>query len=88
MSQVVEVFGKYAVQIAGETKMFDTEAEASSAVVLAENEAEFQARAEAFCEGIGLKLTDDEGKANKAAVGKANVVKQFLAFEATLSEAE
>lgn len=85
-SNIVEVFGQFAVQIAGKTEMFPTEAEAKAAAVIAENEAEFQERASAFCAAIGMPVEDEEGKVNKAAVGKCNVIKQFLAFEATIEE--
>lgn len=78
--KVQEVFGQYAVEIDGKVELFNSEAEATSAAVLAANKAEFEARAQAFTDALGL-----EGKVAK---GKANVIVDFLAFEAGRSSTE
>lgn len=71
-SNIVEVFGKFAVELADGPQMFDTREEA----VLAETEflkgAEFRAKAAGYCQYKGL-----EGKNAK---GKTNVVVDFLSW--------
>ena len=79
-NNVQEVFGKFAVQIDGSVVMFDTQSEAETAAVLAEQSEEMQARADAYCAARNL-----EGKNAK---GKCNVILDFLAFEATASDDE
>jgi hypothetical protein len=78
MANVEKVFGKFAVEIEGEVKLFDNESEAATAAVMAEQSAEFEARAAAYTDAREL---DPEARMTK---GKANIIKDFLAFEATL----
>lgn len=72
---VQSVFDKFAVELDGKVVMFDTEAEAYNAAVMAQCDAEFTARADAFTAHMGLE--------GKNAAAKARIVKEFLAFEAT-----
>lgn len=78
MSNVQEVFGKFAVEIDGKVELFDNESEAATAVVMAEQSADFEARAAAYADAREL---DPEARMTK---GKKNIIKDFLAFEATL----
>lgn len=78
MANVEKVFGKFAVEIEGEVKLFDSELEAATAAVRAEQSAEFEARAAAY---IDAREFDPESRMTK---GKANIIIDFLAFEATL----
>jgi hypothetical protein len=71
---VQEVFGQFAVEIAGEVALFTTHAEAAQALSAHENAAEFTTRATAFTASKGL-----DGKTAKA---KINVIEAFLAWEA------
>jgi hypothetical protein len=80
MANVEKVFGKFAVEIEGEVKLFDNESEAATAAVMAEQSAEFEARAAAF---VAARELDPEGRMTK---NKVNVIKDFLAFEATLED--
>ena len=73
MNNVQEVFGQFATKINGNIKMFATEAEAVSAAVLEEREAEFVAKAVAFTEANEL-----EGKQAKT---QQNVIVAYLAWE-------
>jgi len=75
---VVEVFGKFAVETADGVVLFDSKAEAESVAVLAVNEAEFSRRAAAYCESRGLN------ERNTAA--KSRIIKDFMAFEAMVIE--
>jgi hypothetical protein len=80
MSEVQNVFGKFAVEINGEVKLFDNESEAKTAAIMAEQAADFESRAAAF---VAARELDPEGRMTK---NKVNVIKDFLAFEATLED--
>jgi len=73
-NNVVEVFGQFAVQVAGKTKMYDTRVEAETADVLERQGAGFVAKAKSFTQAIEL--------AGKQAKQQENVVVAFLAWEA------
>ena len=77
MVDVQKVFGKFAVEINGEVKLFDTESEARSAAVLINQEEAFNDRVNEYLKAKGLDLE------SKMAKGKANVIKDFLAYEAS-----
>ena len=77
MVNVQKVFGKHAVEINGEVKLFDTESEARSAAVMVNQDAAFTDRANKYLTAKGLDLE------SKMAKGKANVIKDFLAYEAS-----
>jgi len=77
---IVEVFGKFAAEIAGEVVMFDDKSAAETAVVMAEMEGEINDRAEAYCAARGL--------IDKNAAAKTRIISDFLAFEATLDPEE
>lgn len=76
MANVIEVFGQFATQVNGKTKMFATKGEAESAAVMEEKAGLFQEKATAYCVSRDL---DPESKMAKA---KMNVIIDFLAFEA------
>ena len=76
MANVIEVFGQFATQVNGKTKMFATKGEAESAAVMEEKAGLFQEKATAYCVSRDL---DPESKMAKA---KMNVIVDFLAFEA------
>ena len=76
MVNVIEVFGQFATQVNGKTKMFATRGEAESAAVMDEKVGVFQEKATAYCVSRNL---DPESKMAKA---KMNVIIDFLAFEA------
>lgn len=78
MENVQEVFGKFAVEIDGKVKLFDSRSEAETEAVLAEQSEQIEAKAIAYAEARELDL---EARMTK---GKMNVIKDFLAFEATL----
>lgn len=80
MNKVQEVFGKYAVEIKGSIVLFDTENEAISKAVLETQGAEFAERANTY---LVARELDPESKMAK---GRANVIKDFLAFEASQAE--
>lgn len=73
MTEVKEVFGKFAVEIEGEVKLFDDKGEAEAAAVMATNLEEMTSRADAYCDARGLE------KKNRA--GKTRIIIDFLAFE-------
>jgi hypothetical protein len=75
---VQEVFGKFAVEICGKVTLFDSRSEAETQAVLAEQSEQIEAKAVAYAEARELDL---EARMTK---GKMNVIKDFLAFEATL----
>lgn len=77
MSNVQEVFGKFAIEIDGKVTLFDSKSEAETAAVMIEQEADFEARADAY---IAARELDPAGRMTK---NKVNVIKDFLAFEAT-----
>ena len=81
MVNVQKVFGKHAVEINGEVKLFDTESEARSAAVLVNQEAAFDDRVNSYLKAKGLDLE------SKMAKGKSNVIKDFLAYEASFRAA-
>ena len=81
MVNVQKVFGKFAVEINGEVKLFDTESEARSAAVLVNQEAAFDDRVNSYLTAKGLDLE------SKMAKGKSNVIKDFLAYEASFRAA-
>lgn len=72
--EVVEVFGKFAINTGDGIQMFDTKEEANSAAFLLANEAEFSARAASYCDANNLTA--------KNAAAKTKIIKDFLAFEA------
>lgn len=73
-SNVQEIFGKFAVELEGGAKLFDTEAEAVAA------EIEFLKGAEVRDEAKGF--TDFKGLTGKSAKGKANVLTEYLLWVA------
>lgn len=73
MPEVKEVFGKFAVEIDGDVKLFDDKGVAEAEVVMATNLEDMTARATAYCEARGLE--------GKNAVGKTRIIIDFLAFE-------
>ena len=73
-NRVIEVFGKWAVEIDGKVELFTSEGDASTALAIWENEAEFTNRAAAYC-----KANNITGKNMK---GKINIIGSFLAWEA------
>ena len=75
-NNVQEVFGKFAVEVNGAIKLFDNEAEAITADVLATREAEFVSKAVAYTDSI-------ETTSDKQAKQIQNVVVAYLAHEAT-----
>ncbi len=77
MVSIQKVFGKFAVEINGEVKLFDTESEARSAAVLVNQEAAFDYRVNKYLTAKGLDLE------SKMAKGRSNVIKDFLAYEAS-----
>jgi hypothetical protein len=77
MNNVQEVFGKFAVEIDGKVTLFDTESEAKTAAIMLEQESDFEARANAY---ITARELDPTGRMTK---NRVNVIKDFLAFEAT-----
>jgi hypothetical protein len=78
MEKVQEVFGKFAIEIDGKVTLFDSRSEAETQAVLAEQSEQIEAKAVAYAEARELDL---EARMTK---GKMNVIKDFLAFEATL----
>ena len=78
--KVQEVFGKFAIMTEAGVVMFDTKSEAETSLAMVENEAEFTARAAAYCDARGLEA--------KNAAAKTKIVKDFLAYEASLPAAE
>jgi len=75
---VQEVFGQFAVEIAGAVKLYASEAEATKVAVLAEKEQEFYEEGVAFAASLGFNIDDE--KTGKTAKGKANVVIAYLAW--------
>jgi hypothetical protein len=73
MGKVQEVFGKFAVKVGDEVKMFDDSFEAEKALVMAVHQEEMEARAKAYIDARGLE--------GKNAVGKTRIVMDFMAFE-------
>jgi len=74
MSEIVEVFGKFAVEIEGEVQMYETHSEAEIAKNAFEHAEDFYNRGVGFCEAH-----DITGKNLK---GKVNIISAFLAWEA------
>lgn len=77
-SNVQEVFGKFAIMVDGQVVMCDTKSEAETKLAMLENEESFTARAAAYCDARGLEA--------KNAAAKTKIVKDFLAYEASLTE--
>ena len=73
---VVECFGKFAAQVNGKVKLFDTRGEAESAAILDAQEGNFVQQAEAYCRSRELDTT------SKMAKGRINVIVDFLAYSA------
>ena len=73
---VVECFGKFAAQVNGKVKLFDTRGEAESAAVLDAQEDAFIQQAEAYCLSRELDIK------SKMAKGRINVIVDFLAYSA------
>ena len=73
---VVECFGKFAAQVNGKVKLFDTKGEAESAAVLDAQEDAFVQQAEAYCLSRELDIK------SKMAKGRINVIIDFLAYSA------
>ena len=73
-TNVVEVFGQFAVQVAGKTKMYATRVEAETADVLERQGAGFINQAQAF--------TNANEISGKQAKQQQNVVVAFLAWQA------
>ena len=76
-SQIVAAF---ALVTETETKLFATEAEALEAQVLIENAASIEAKVAVYLEARGLE--------SKNAKAKANLLSDFLVFEASLEASE
>ena len=79
--KVIEVFGKFATQVDGKVKMFDTRGAAESAAIMEAQADAFQERATAYCVSRELDVE------SKMAKGKMNVIIDFLAYEAAGTEA-
>ncbi len=77
---VVECFGKWAAQVNGKVKLFDTKGEAESAAVLDAQEDAFVQQAEAYCLSRELDIK------SKMAKGRINVIVDFLAYSAGSKE--
>lgn len=77
---IQEVFGQFAVKIGTGIKMFDSEAEATTAAVLEARSVEFQETAQAFTESAGIT--------GKGAKTQQNVVIAFLVYQSTQPESE
>lgn len=73
-NQVLEVFGKFAVDLGEGAQLFDTEGEALAALSEFENGAEQRELAAEYCAYAGIP----EG--GKNAKGKSNVIVAFLAW--------
>ena len=73
---VVECFGKFAAQVNGKVKLFETRGEAESAAVLDAQEDAFVQQAEAYCLSRELDIK------SKMAKGRINVIVDFLAYSA------
>jgi len=73
---VVECFGKFAAQVNGKVKLFDTRGEAESAAVLDAQEDAFIKQAEDYCLSRELDIK------SKMAKGRINVIVDFLAYSA------
>ena len=71
-NNVQEVFGQFAVEINGEVQLFPTAEEATTAYNAEANAAGYLALATAF--------TTHKGLVAKNAVGKINIITEFLAF--------
>lgn len=77
MSNVVELFGKFAIENAkGEIVTYESKEEAVQASILEANEAKFTELAEGYCEA--------KGYTGRAVPQKVNVIKDFLAYQASL----
>ena len=70
--KIVPLFGQFAVQIDGETQLFDTEDEAKVALSAFENGAENLKMAQGY---VGYK-----GYSDKNASGKINIITDFLTW--------
>lgn len=77
---VVECFGKFAAQVNGKVKLFETRGEAESAAVLDAQEDAFVQQAEAYCLSRELDIK------SKMAKGRINVIVDFLAYSAGSKE--
>ena len=77
-SGVVEVFGKFAVEIKGVVTLFDTKEQAVAEEVSSRLSGQFEDLAVAYCKYRELDLD------TKMAKGKINVIKDFLAFQASI----
>lgn len=73
---VVECFGKFAAQVNGKVKLFDTRGEAESAAVFDVQKDVFVQQAEAYCLSRELDIK------SKMAKGRINVIVDFLAYSA------
>lgn len=71
---IVEVFGQFGYQVEGKLKLVDTREEAELAVAAAEVGEAARARAAGYCAFKGIE--------SKNAVGKINIISDFLAWEA------
>lgn len=75
MSQkVLEVFGKFAVDLGEGAVLFDTQAEAETALVEYEKGAEHRELAAKYCAYAGIEAD------SKNAKGKSNVITSFLSW--------
>ena len=73
--KVIEAFGKFIVDLGEDSpSMFDTEADANTALAEYENGAEHRALAAAYCANQGIEAD------SKNAKGKENVISGFLAW--------
>ena len=71
-TKIVAVFGQFAVELEAGTQLFPTEAEAAAALAQYENGAHHAEVAANYCAYSGFK--------DKQAVGKSNVITDFLAW--------
>ena len=72
-TKVIEVFGKFAVLLERGVTMFDDKRDADEALAAFENKEKFYNRAKAY--------TDAKAIQGKNAVGKQNIIEDFLAWE-------
>lgn len=71
-NNVQEVFGQFATEIAGKVQLFETAAAAQAAFDADKNASGYLSLATAY--------TDSKGLVAKNAVGKINIITDFLAF--------
>jgi len=78
--RIIQFHDKFLAKIGDEIVLFESKAQAETAVVMDERSAEINARAAAYCKSRGLK--------DKNAVAKTRIICDFLAFEMVPEEEE